>query len=106
MRDPSFTDNTDTKDNGTRFVYVRKPSVFFTKIPSTVVLSIALLLFFLPFMDLRCNGFSIKRVSGMEMAVGLKIPVPGKYDTVADKIGSLDESGNAKTIKKEGFSPR
>ena len=49
------------------------PGIFATKIPSSVVLGIAILLFFLPFVDVKCNTMSLQTVSGFELATGFEI---------------------------------
>jgi hypothetical protein len=48
------------------------PGVFGTKVPSTVAFSVAVLLFFLPFIDIKCNNMSLQTVSGFQLATGFK----------------------------------
>jgi hypothetical protein len=48
--------------------------VFGTKIPSTVAFTFGVLLFFLPFIDIKCNNMSLKKVSGFELAKGFEKP--------------------------------
>jgi len=47
--------------------------VFGTKIPSTVAFAIAILLFFLPFVDIKCNNMSLQQVSGVQLATGFQM---------------------------------
>ena len=49
------------------------PGVFGTKIPSTVAFAIAILLFFLPFIDIKCNNMSLQQVSGIQLATGFQM---------------------------------
>ena len=45
-------------------------SVFATKIPSAVAFTIGILLFFLPFAEIKCNGNSYAKNSGFGIAIG------------------------------------
>lgn len=58
-------------------VYQRPPGVFGTKIPSAVAFGIGLLLFLLPFIDIRCNGMSLQTVSGVQLATGFEVSSGG-----------------------------
>lgn len=49
------------------------PGMFGTKIPSTVAFAVAVLLFFLPFIDIKCNNMSLQTVSGVQLATGFKM---------------------------------
>jgi hypothetical protein len=49
------------------------PGVFGTKIPSSVAFAIAILLFFLPFIDIKCNNMSLQQVSGFQLATGFQM---------------------------------
>ena len=49
------------------------PGVFGTKIPSTVAFAVAILLFFLPFIDIKCNNMSLQQVSGFQLATGFQM---------------------------------
>jgi hypothetical protein len=63
--------------------------IFGTKIPSTVVFGIAILLFFLPFVEIRCNGVSIQTVSGVQLATGFKVDASGSNLS----MGGFDNPG-------------
>jgi len=47
--------------------------VFGTKIPSTVTFAVGILLFFTPFIEIRCNSMTIQSVSGVQLATGFKV---------------------------------
>ena len=47
--------------------------IFGTKIPSSVMFGIAILLFFLPFVDIKCNTMHLRTVSGFELATGFDV---------------------------------
>jgi hypothetical protein len=47
-------------------------SAFANKRPSSIAFIVALLLFLLPFVDIRCNGMSMKQITGLQLAVGFK----------------------------------
>ena len=49
------------------------PSVLGTKMPSTVAFAVAVLLFLMPFIDIKCNGSSLQTVSGVQLATGFKM---------------------------------
>ena len=49
------------------------PGMFGTKIPSTVAFIVAVLLFLMPFADIRCNNMSLQQVSGLQLATGFKM---------------------------------
>ncbi len=41
--------------------------------PSTVAFAIGVLLFFMPFIDIKCNNMSLQTVSGIQLATGFKM---------------------------------
>jgi len=47
--------------------------VFGTRIPSTVAFAVGILLFFMPFVDIKCNNMSLQQVSGFQLATGFQI---------------------------------
>jgi predicted RND superfamily exporter protein len=49
------------------------PGMFGTKIPSSVSFVVAVLLFFMPFIDIKCNNMSLQTVSGIQLATGFKL---------------------------------
>lgn len=44
--------------------------VFGTKIPSTVTFAVGILLFFTPFLEIKCNSMTFMSVSGVQLATG------------------------------------
>jgi hypothetical protein len=49
------------------------PGVFGTKIPSTVTFAVGILLFFTPFLEIKCNSMTIQSISGVQLATGFKV---------------------------------
>ena len=49
------------------------PGMFGTKIPSSIAFVVAVLLFFMPFVDIKCNNMSLQQVSGIQLATGFKM---------------------------------
>lgn len=49
------------------------PGLFGSKIPSAVAFVVAVLLFFMPFVDIKCNNMSLQQVSGIQLATGFKM---------------------------------
>lgn len=78
---------------------VSKPNVFGTKMPSTVAFAIGILLFLLPFIDIKCNNMSIQKVSGVQLATGFNIK-SGSDDSFLGKMDKID-TGAKKTENKE-----
>lgn len=48
------------------------PGIFGTKIPSGISFAVVVLLFLMPFLEIRCNGMKIQSVSGIQLATGFK----------------------------------
>lgn len=46
------------------------PGMFGTKVPSSVAFAVGILLFFLPFSELKCSGTTIATKSGLDYAMG------------------------------------
>ena len=80
-------------------------SVLSTKIPSTVVFGIGLLLFLMPFLDIRCNTVSIQKVSGIQLATGFKVEAPGSNNSIFGKLDGLDTSDNKEPLSNKGGNP-
>jgi hypothetical protein len=49
------------------------PGLFGSKIPSSVAYIVGVLLFFMPFIDIKCNNMSLQTVSGIQLATGFKM---------------------------------
>lgn len=67
-----------------------QPGLFGTKIPSSVALGIGVLLFFMPFVDIKCNGMVLQNVSGVQLATGFEIKEP---DAGNSFFGGLEKKG-------------
>ena len=50
-----------------------QPGIFGTKIPSSVAFGIGVLLFFMPFVDIKCNTMTLQTVSGVQLATGFEV---------------------------------
>jgi len=55
-----------------QFIPPAKPSMFGSRVPSSISYLVVLLLFFLPFLEIRCNGMKLQTVSGFQLATGFK----------------------------------
>jgi hypothetical protein len=49
------------------------PGMFGTKIPSTVAFAVGILLFLMPFVDVKCNNVSLQKINGVELATGFQM---------------------------------
>lgn len=56
------------------------PGMFGTKVPSTVTFAVVVLLFLMPFIEIRCNGMKLQSVSGLQLATGFKTEKSGAGD--------------------------
>lgn len=82
-----------------------KQGVLGTKIPSTVAFGIGVLLFFMPFVDIRCNGMKLQTVNGVQLATGFEIKGPGSDDTVLGGLEKLDRNDQDLKNKTEARDP-
>lgn len=76
------------------------PGIFGTKIPSSVAFGVAVLLFFTPFLDIKCNNMSLQKVSGIELATGFSIKSPGSNNSLLDGV---EKTTGAKGEKKDPY---
>ena len=77
------------------------PSVLATKIPATTSFVIALVVFLMPFLDIRCNEMSLKKINGVELATGYQIDSPGKSNSLFGGLENKETSSFSKKEKKE-----
>lgn len=82
------------------------PGMFGTKIPSSVAFIVAVLLFFMPFIDIKCNNMSLQQVSGFQLATGFKMKNNSSdnsflNDIKSDKVDEGITKATTKTDKKE-----
>jgi hypothetical protein len=81
-----------------------QPGVFGTKIPSSVAFGIGVLLFFMPFLDIKCNSLVLQKVSGVQLATGFKIESPGSDNSLIgsfENMSDKDTKVNSKIEKKD-----
>ncbi len=65
--------------------------------------AIGILLFFLPFLDIKCNDVSLQKISGIELATGFRIKTPGTDNSL---FGDLKEKTSMDTgVKHEKKDP-
>ena len=72
----------------------RQPGIFNTKIPSSVAFGIGVLLFFMPFVDIKCNSMTLQKVTGAQLATGFEIKGPGSDNSL---VGDFNKMDNDKT---------
>jgi hypothetical protein len=72
------------------------PGVFGTKFPSTVAFAVGVLLFFLPFIDIKCNNMSFQTINGVELATGFNIKGPGSNSLFDDLENTTQTTSNKK----------
>jgi hypothetical protein len=82
------------------------PGIFGSKIPSSVAFVVAILLFFMPFVDIKCNNMSLQQVSGFQLATGFKMKNSSSdnsylNDIKSDKVDNEITKATTKTDKKE-----
>lgn len=83
---------------------VSQPGVFGTKIPSSVAFGIGVLLFFMPFLDIKCNSMVLQKVSGVQLATGFKIKSPGADNSLIGSFENMSDNDakvKDKTEKKD-----
>jgi hypothetical protein len=76
------------------------PGVLATKIPATTSFVIALFVFLMPFLDIRCNEMSLKKINGVELATGYKIDSPGRSNSLFDGL----DKNNDNQVSEKGKS--
>lgn len=81
-----------------------QPGIFGTKIPSSVAFGIGVLLFFMPFLDIKCNTMILQKVSGVQLATGFEIKSPGSDNTLVGSFENMDK-GDVKVNKGEQKEP-
>lgn len=81
---------------------VPAPGLFGSKVPPVVAFLTAVLLFFLPFVDIRCNNMSLQQVSGIELATGFKMKSNTSGNSFLDDVKK--ESSGEDNVKS-GANP-
>lgn len=75
---------------------VGKPSIFGSYIPSVAAFGVAILLFFMPFSELKCGGQTLAKKSGLNYALGQDFQLGGMLGKEAKKDNSSDFSKEKK----------
>ena len=83
---------------------VTPPAQPITKIPATISFGVVLLLFFLPFLEIKCNNMVLQKVSGVQLATGFKVKGPGSNNSLVGDLENLSNNKNT-TVKSERRSP-
>jgi len=84
---------------------VTEPGIFGTKIPSSVVFGVGVLLFFMPFVDIRCNSMTLQKVSGVQLATGFQIKSPGPDNSLLGGVENMNNGETKVTTKGEKNEP-
>lgn len=77
------------------------PGIFGTKIPASVAFGIGVLLFFMPFIDIKCNNMTLQTVTGAQLATGFKIKGPGSDNSLVGSFEKMDTDNNQVNRKGE-----
>lgn len=79
------------------------PGLLSTKVPSTAAFAVGILLFLLPFMEIRCNSMKLMSVTGVELATGFKVNM-GNDNSVVGNLQNLSNNNSAvqQSNNKEG----
>jgi hypothetical protein len=88
----------DTNQPTTATTYTtvtRPPGMFGSKVPSSVAFLVGILVFLLPFTEIRCGGTKIMTKSGLDYALG------NDWKTVAGGLGKGDLQDKAMDTGKE-----
>src|SRR5687767_10857956 len=100
----------DSNTTTTTTTYVPAPAnrgMFGTKTPSTVAFAVAILLFFMPFVDIKCNNMSLQQVKGFELATGFQMKKGSSNNPYLDDIKSdrVDDEITKATTKSDKKDP-
>jgi len=79
--------------------------VFGTKVPASVAFIAGVLLFFMPFIDIKCNSMSLQQVSGFQLATGFQMKNNSSGNSYFNDLKSPEADqeitkGTTKTDKK------
>jgi hypothetical protein len=83
------------------------PGLFGSKIPSSAAFAVAVLLFFMPFVDIKCNNMSLQQVSGIQLATGFKMKNNSSSNSFLDDIkpDKADEAITKTATKSDKKDP-
>ncbi len=94
-----MSETTTPVDTGTTPVKEPGPGLLKTKTPSLISFGVGLLLFFVPFLDIKCNGMVLQKVSGLQLATGFKVEGPGTSNSLVGNLERLDNNRNVNLAK-------
>jgi len=81
------------------------PGLFGTKVPSAVAFATGVLLFFLPFVDIKCNNMSLQQVSGFQLATGFQMKDNKDQFSLDNTRTDNDKETTKATAKTEKKDP-
>jgi hypothetical protein len=74
--------------------------IFGTKIPSSVSFAVGIILFFTPFLEIKCNSMTIQSVNGLQFATGFKVKSDAGSSYMSDIVVN-SETKTEKTSERE-----
>ena len=83
----------------------QQPAIFTTKIPSTVTFGVGILLFFMPFVDIKCNSMTLQKVTGVQLATGFEIKGPGSDNTLVGDFERMNDRQVDANVKQGKNDP-
>ena len=100
-------------ERGTNYQVIRLPmhhlrdsqGIFSTKIPSSVAFGIGVLLFFMPFVDIKCNSMTLQKVTGVQLATGFEVKGPGSDNSLVGDFNKMDNDKIEVNTKGEKNDP-
>ncbi len=72
-----------------------------SKLPVTISLLVACLVFFLPFVEIKCNGAPLAQASGIDLAMGFNMKPAGSLTTLSDFGNPVTGQSGANTSSKK-----
>jgi len=81
------------------------PGIFGTKIPASVAFGIGILLFLMPFVDIKCNSMTLQKVTGVQLATGFEVKGPGSDNSLVGDFKKMDSDKAEVNIKGERNDP-
>jgi hypothetical protein len=72
-----------------------------TKTPSVISFAIGVLLFLMPFVDIKCNNASLKKISGVELATGFNVDMD-EDDSFLQQSPQADRNLKTNPGRREG----
>jgi hypothetical protein len=81
--------------------------LFGTGIPGTIAFLVGILLFFMPFVDIKCNNMSLQTVTGVQLATGFKMKNSSSNNPFMDDVKSedTDKAITKTTTKSDNKEP-